>query len=343
MDRLGRAHRHAARAEYVRDRLGFGGVASERRRAVRVEVADRRGVEAGVGERRTHRPCLARSVGVGDVDAVAVGRVANEAEPSRRAARACVLDRLEDERASAFTEGEAGAVGGERPARAPCRAGGVGAAADRRQHPHRLPAGEHARRQQRLAAAGDGDVDPAGADRPHRFADRHRRRSAGAGVGEGGAACAEAQRELGDGRVRHRRDDARRPHAAPVGIDAAARHLEGRRAGHAAAPEDAEALGIEAADGQARVARRVFGGGERHRRAAVERHARRRDHARGIEGCGGDRHRRQLDAGQIENVGADRRAAGEERLVEGAQVVADRTDDAAAADGDRRAGRRSSR
>ena len=60
----------------------------------------------------------------------------------------------------------------------------------------------------------------------------------------------------------------------------------------------------------------VVGGDERHRRAAVERQARRRDHGRGVEFGGGDRHRRNVDAGQLDDVRAHRRAAGEERLVE---------------------------
>ena len=198
-------------------------------------------------------------------------------------------------------------------------------------------------RQHRLAAAGDGDVDPAGADRPHRLADRHRRGGAGAGIGERGAAGAEVQGDLGDRRVRHGRDDAGRPHPPAVGEDGAAGRLEGRRPGHAAAPEDAEPLRIEAAGLEARgpggVARRRQG----HRRRPVERQARRRRHRRGIEIGARHRHRRQLDAGQVERLCPHRRATGEERRIEGRERVADRAHHAGTGQGDGRARARARR
>jgi len=128
-----------------------------------------------------------------------------------------------------------------------------------------------------------------------------------------------------------------------LGEKAAAGDLERRRTGHAAAPEDAETLRVEASRHQAGLAGGAVGGDERHRRAAVERDARRRDHGGGVELGAGDRHGRQIDAGEIERARPDGGAAGEERLVEAVEVVAEGADDAGAGDGDRRAGGQPSR
>ena len=67
------------------------------------------------------------------------------------------------------------------------------------------------------------------------------------------------------------------------------------------------------------MARRLFGGGERHRGRAVERQARRRDDRSGLEVGGGERNGGNVDAGQVDDVRANRRAAGEEGIVKVAE------------------------
>jgi len=92
-------------------------------------------------------------------------------------------------------------------------------------------------------------------------------------VGERSAAGLEVQRDLGERRVRHGRDDAGRAHALAVCVDGAAGGLERRGAGHAAAPVDAEPLRVVGTGGQRGVLCRVPRRCQRHRRAAVERQA----------------------------------------------------------------------
>ena len=60
-DALGRRDRRRGVAEHLADRLGLGGVVERRGRAVRVDVPDVGGVEAGVVERELHARGRARA------------------------------------------------------------------------------------------------------------------------------------------------------------------------------------------------------------------------------------------------------------------------------------------
>ena len=143
--------------------------------------------------------------------------------------------------------------------------------------------------------------------------------------------------------VRHRRDDAGRPHATAIGVDRAAGLLEGRGAAHAAAPEDAESLGVDTADCQPRLARGLLGRGKRHRGRTIERQARGCGDRARIEVGRRERHQGNVEPRQVDGVGPHCGSAGEQRLVERIDADADRADDAAAADDDRRPGAAASR
>jgi hypothetical protein len=201
-----------------------------------------------------------------------------------------------------------------------------------------MPARERGRREHGFVAADDRDVDPAAADGPHRLADRHRRRSACARIGERRAARAEDQRDLGGRGVGHRGQHGGRPHTPSFGVQALRGVVEGGRAGHAAAPVDAQSFVVEF-DTRLRESRLRPGVARRrdgHRRAAVQRQPRAAARVGVIEIAGGDRECHGLERADLQGVRSHRRAAGEQRLVECRERMAQRRDEAHAGDRDAR-------
>ena len=173
--RLGRRNREPLRviAEHRLDRDGLVLVVELGRRAVRVDVADRRRLEPGVPQRGAEAGLGAAVVGRRrrDVVGVAVGGVADQLGVDPRAAPSGVLELLEHQDAGALADHEAVAVEVERPARAL----GLGVAG--RHRPHRVEPADPEDRDRGLGAAGDHAVGVAVADRAHRLADRVRARS----------------------------------------------------------------------------------------------------------------------------------------------------------------------
>ena len=107
-------------AEDVLDRLRLGRVAERGRGAVRVDVADALGLDAGALERAAHhrRDADRLGLGLGEVVRVVRGAVAEHLGVDRGAAALGVLPVLEHDRAGALGHDEAGARRVERPRRA---------------------------------------------------------------------------------------------------------------------------------------------------------------------------------------------------------------------------------
>ena len=88
-----------------------------RARAVSIDVTDRRRRQLGIGERQLHRHLHRLGAGLGDVTAVAVGAETDDFGIDRRAARLRMFELFENQRAGAFAEHQAIAIGVERARR----------------------------------------------------------------------------------------------------------------------------------------------------------------------------------------------------------------------------------
>ena len=165
--RLGRVDDQLLRvvAEGELDRVGLVHVAQRRRGAVRVEVLDLVGVDAGVAQRGHHRALRAVDVRRGHVVGVGAHAEADQLGIDLRAAPLRVLVLLEHQHAGAFAEHEAVAV------LVPGTRGGRRIVVARRQRARRGEAADAERRDRRFGAAGDHHVGVAVLDQPAGLAD----------------------------------------------------------------------------------------------------------------------------------------------------------------------------
>ena len=239
-------------AEDFLDGFHFVDVADRRRRAVRIEVGDVGGRNAGVADRHFH--AAARTVGRRrrDVEGVARKAVAHDFGVDLGAARESVFKLFEDEHARAFAHHEAVAVLVE-GTRSGLR---IVVAARERVHGVKGAHGEGMNR--RFAAARDHDRRVAALDHVHRFADGVQTRRARRDVRDVRALEVLHDREL----TRDHVDDAARNHEGRNAAGTAVDHrlIVRRNDGNAADP---------GADGDADFGREFF----RHFNASVfERH-----------------------------------------------------------------------
>jgi hypothetical protein len=232
---------------------------------VGVDVADLGRVDAAVGEGHRHRACRVHAGGVGLGDVSGVGRkpVAEQFGVDLRAARARVLEILEDEDRARLAHDEPVALRVERPAAA------LGVVVPARERPHRAEPRDADARDRGFRPAGEHHVRAAQPDRIEALPDRHVRGGARRALRRERAARAELHR---DPRRAHVRDDLRdRERVDPVGA-ALAEHviavLERLQAADPGRDRDADAVGLRR-DREAGVGLRHAGGGEDHLREPV--------------------------------------------------------------------------
>ena len=172
-ERLQRADRHAVGriAEHVADRRALANVVGDRRRAVRIDVADVGRRDAAARKRIAHRARLPLDVGCRHVSRVRRIAVADQLGENLGAAREGALTLLEDQHTRTFAEQAAVAVRIERPI-------GTARLFDGRQHAEVVPHAVVQRVEERVGAAADRRVDVAVADHAEAVADRVGRRRA---------------------------------------------------------------------------------------------------------------------------------------------------------------------
>ena len=190
---------------------GFDGVAERRGGAVRVDVADLLGRDAGVAQRRAHDAVGAIAVlgGLRDVVGVAGHAVADDLGEDARAAALGVLERFHDQDAGAFADDEAVALGVKRAA------GALRLVVARGERLHGGKSADAHGRDRGFRAAADHHFGVAALDEAEGIADGVRRSRAGRGRRRIRAARAVANRDhagrqIDDGRGNEKRGDAAR-------------------------------------------------------------------------------------------------------------------------------------
>ncbi len=267
--RLGRAdhQRIGVLAEDASDRSRLDAVVEVGARAVRVDVVDLLWPELAACESALHRLSDTAAIG-GDrlhVEGIAAGRRSHPLGVDARAARLRVLKRLEDERAGALAEDEAGAVGIEGPDRH-ARIAVVPA-----ERAHGGESGVVDRLQGRLEATGDDDVGRVTRDQLGGLADGRAAGCAGGGHREVGPACAEGHRDHAGRAVGQEvRDQSRRDAAWPFRVEDGLLFDHHVSAAHTGAEDHSDARRVLGRHVEAGVGHRLLRGRQRVDRGALE-------------------------------------------------------------------------
>ncbi len=190
------------RAEDFANRARFHGIVSRRARAVRVDVADRFRRDPGLAQSALHR-----ARGAVDGRLRQMVRIRSHPESANlgvdfRAARLGRFERLKDQHRAALAQNHAAAILAEWTARI------------RRNHAHRFPRLQHAERENRFRAAGDGEIRVAVAHQPESLPHRVIRRRARRRNRVHRPAQAEVHRDMARSGVGHRLGNGQRMDAA---------------------------------------------------------------------------------------------------------------------------------